>query len=345
MGERAEPLNERTKSVLKAVIVSYIKTAMPVGSRTITKVYDFGLSPATIRNVMADLEDLGYLAQPHTSAGRIPTEKAYRLYVETVLSHVDDVPPAVYRNLLNEATENPQILLRETSRLLSDLSHYAGIVLAPSGRGTVYERIEFLPLRKDHLLVVFVSADGFARNRVIAVDRDYTADELRRASSLLNERFAGLELRDVQTRLIEEMKEDKTLYDSLLQRALTLGRKGMEEQGEAELYLNGASNMLDLPEFADVDRMKQIFKTFEEKATIVKLLNQCLDTTGVQVYIGSEADFPGVEGCSLVISPYGPGDHPIGSLGIIGPIRMDYERVIPIVDQTAKLLSRILEQA
>jgi heat-inducible transcriptional repressor len=293
---------------------------------------------------MADLEDLGYLLQPHTSAGRVPTEKAYRLYVESVLQHLRELPPSFsLPDKLAAGVEDRRRMLQDTSKLLSNLSHYAGLVLAPDANTTVFERIEIIRLRRDHLLVLLVSSDGVIENRIIPVDEDYTDDDLQRITRLLNDKLGGLDLAEVRRLLIDEMRADKALYDRLLKRALDLAQKAVQPQSETELYLGGTANILDLPEFADVDRMKAIFRAFEEKATIVQLLNKCLDTDGVQVYIGSETGFSGVEGCSLVLSSYKKGGQALGSLGVIGPIRMDYDRVIPLVDQTAKAISRLLE--
>lgn len=345
MHERNTPLDNRTRSVLQAVVVSYIKSAAPIGSRTITKIYDFGLSPATIRNVMADLEDLGYLLQPHTSAGRVPTEKAYRLYVESVMQHLRELPPSfsLSDRLAAGAVEDRRRMLQDTSKLLSELSHYAGLVLAPDANATVFERIEIIRLRRDLVLVLLVSSDGFIENRIIPIDEDDSDADLQRIARLLNEKLGGRDLTEVRRLLIEEMRADKALYDSLLKKAIDLAQKAVQPQSETELYLGGTANILDLPEFADADRMKAIFRTFEEKATIVQLLNRCLDSDGVQVYIGSETGVSGVEGCSLVLSSYKKGGQALGSLGVIGPIRMDYDRVIPLVDQTAKAVSRLLE--
>ncbi len=338
-------LNDRSRNILNAVIVSYIRTAAPVGSRSITKVFDFGLSPASIRNVMADLEDLGFLAQPHTSAGRVPTEKAFRMYVESLIDTLPgtDSGELIDHNFLG-TVETPQKMLQEASRLLSDLSHYAGLVLAPNAANTSFERIEVIRLRHDHVLVLLVSADGLIYNRVIAIEDDFSDADLVRVNSILNEQFRGFDLQEIRSRLLEQMRAHKREYDTLLARALELGQKAIAGQPETEVYLGGASNILDLPEFADADRMKGIFRAFEEKARMVTLLNKCLESDGVQVYIGSDNAFSGLEGCSLVISSYKKGNHAIGSLGVIGPMRMNYDKVIPLVDQTARAVSRLMEQ-
>ncbi len=341
-------LNERSRNILKAVVVSYIQKALPIGSQTITKSFSFGLSPATIRNIMAELEDLGYLSQPHTSAGRIPTPKGYRLYVDELME--EDRPRLfneefLKENYLGTKREDPHALLLETTRMLSLLSHYAGVVLAPKISETRLDRLEFILLRKGHILVLQVSKDGLVQHRMIDADPELTQKDLSRVSAFLNEKFGGLNLDEIRLRLLQEMRAEKDQYDRLLQKAMELGRKALEAQPEEELYVVGTSNILNLPEFTEnLEKMKALFKTFEEKAVILKLLNNSINTEGVQIFIGSENRMPGIEDCSLVVSSYRSGDRVIGTLGVIGPTRMQYARVIPLVDHTAKLLSRLLDQ-
>jgi heat-inducible transcriptional repressor len=340
-------LNERSRNILKAVVVSYIEKASPIGSHTVTKSYSFGLSPATIRNIMAELEDLGYLSQPHTSAGRIPTSKGYRLYVNELI--VEDRASLfdeefLKDNYLGTKREDPHALLQETTRMLSLLSHYAGVVLAPQISKTRLDRLEFMLLRRGHVLVLQVSKDGLVQHRIIDAEPELTQSDLTRIGTFLNEKFGGLNLDEIRSRLLQEMKAEKDMYDHLLQKALELGRKALEDQPQDELYVVGTSNILNHPEFAiDMEKMRSLFKTFEEKAAILKLLNKCLDTEGIQVLIGSENRMGGIEDCSLVVSSYSGGDHVLGTLGVIGPTRMEYARVIPLVEHTAKLLSRLLE--
>lgn len=340
-------LKERSQQVLKAVILSYIKVAYPIGSRTITESYQFGLCPATIRNIMAELEEMGYLSQPHTSAGRIPTEKGYRFYIDYLTSI--GRPQEQEFGFLEESRlapkrEDLKELLQETSQLLSFLSHYAGIVMAPNLSNTLFERLEFMKLQRDHLLVILVTQDGFIQNRIIEVTEDLRQEDLDRIALYLNEQFSGLDLQEVRRRLLHQMGEEKELYDRMLSKAIELGQKALSAQPESDLYLGGTANILNLPEFADLEKMKALFRAFEEKAVIVKLLNKCLDAEGVHVFIGSENENAGMEHCSLVVSNYKRGNRILGTLGVIGPTRMEYERVIPLVDHTAKLLTRLLEQ-
>jgi len=340
-------LSERSRSILKAIVLSYIEKASPIGSQTVTQSYSFGLSPATIRNIMAELEDLGYLTQPHTSAGRIPTTKGYRMYVDELMEMEN---PALFdeeyliENYLGTKREDPHALFQETTRMLSLLSHYAGVVLAPKISKTRLDRLQFIHLRRGHVLVLQVSKDGLVQHRIIDADPDLTQKELTQISVFLNEKFSGLTLDEIRTRLLDEMRAEKDLYDRLLQKALELGRRVLEEQPQEELYVVGTSNIMELPEFAeDLEKMKSLFRTFEEKAVILKLLNHCLEMRGIQIFIGSENRLTGIEDCSLVVSTYQGGDHVMGTLGVIGPTRMEYARVIPLVDHTARLLSRLLE--
>ncbi|MBI3995828.1 MAG: heat-inducible transcription repressor HrcA [Nitrospirae bacterium] len=341
-------LNERSRNILRAVVVSYIERALPIGSQTVTKSFSFGLSPATIRNIMAELEDRGYLSQPHTSAGRIPTPKGYRLYVDELME--EDHPTLfdeefLKENYLSTKREDPHALLLETTRMLSLLSHYAGVVLAPKISETRLDRLEFILLRKGHVLVLQVSKDGLVQHRIIDADPELTQKDLSRISAFLNEKFGGLNLDEIRLRLLQQMRAEKDQYDRLLQKAMELGRKALEEPPQEELYVIGTSNILNLPEFAEnLEKMKALFKTFEEKAAILKLLNNSITTEGVQIFIGSENRMPGIEDCSLVVSSYRSGDRIVGTLGVIGPTRMEYDRVIPLVDHTAKLLSRLLDQ-
>jgi heat-inducible transcriptional repressor len=338
-------LNERSQNILEAIVLEYIRSAFPVGSQTLTKNIDFKLSPATIRSIMADLEDTGYLLQPHTSAGRVPTEKGFRFYVdrlmEDVLSQKEKSGSNRYQRSWHGKWEDTKGLFEETSRMLSTESHYAGMVLGPRFSQTIFKQVEFILLRKNHLLAIFVSQDGFLHERFLVIDEDYTQKELNRISSYLNNEFRGTTLSQVKKRILALMKAEE---DQLLQKALELGRKAMTIVQDGELYLGGTANILDLPEFSDVDKMKALFKAFEEKAMIVQLLDECLSTGGVQVLIGSENAFLGVPDCSLVIASYKRRDQTLGSLGVIGPIRMDYSKVIPLVSHTAKLISHALDE-
>ncbi len=338
---------ERNQQVLKAIVYSYIRTAYPIGSRTITKNFEFGLSAATIRNIMADLEEMGYLSQPHTSAGRIPTEKAYRFYVDYFIS--DELPQWQEQVFIEERYLIPKRddikeLLQETSQLLSFLSHYAGMVVAPNPSYAAFKQLEIIRLRKNHLLIILITQDGLIQNRIIEMAEDLSHQELDRIVSFLNERFAGQNLYEIRRLLLDEGQKEKELFDQLLQKALEIGRRALSSEPESELYLGGTSNILNLPDFSDLEKMKGLLQALEEKALIVELLNKCLDAEGVHVFIGSENENRWMEDCSLVAANYKRGNRVLGTLGVIGPARMEYERVIPLVNHTANLLSRVLDE-
>jgi heat-inducible transcriptional repressor len=338
-------LNERFRKVLEFVVTDYISTAEPVGSRTICKRYGIQLSPATVRNVMADLEDLGFLWQPHTSAGRIPTDKAFRFYVDKILSirSLSQIEREKIRRKYRTSKYDIPELLRETSRILSGLSHYTGVILAPMMASTIFKHIQFIRLSTDQILAVFVTSGGTLQNRIVHMDDILSQDELDKMSRYLNEILKGLTLAQVREKILDEMKREKVAFDRLMEQALKLGHRTFSSQEEKELYINGQTNILDEPEFANIEKMKNLFRAFEEKSLLITLLDQCLAGERLQITIGSESECSEMEGCSLVSSTYGSVDRTLGILGILGPRRMNYSRVIPLVEFTAQLLTEFLE--
>jgi heat-inducible transcriptional repressor len=339
-------ISERSHRVLVAVVGTYIKDAIPIGSRTLTRNFDFGLSPATIRNIMADLEELGYLSQPHTSAGRVPTERGYRFYVDSLNSRRDEfvLPAGIEARRLAAKRDDVRELFQETSQLLSLISHYTGIVMGPDLTHTLLKQIEFVRLRAGHFLVILITQDGFIRNRFIEMGEDLGQSDLNRIADFLNEKFSGLSLHEVRRRLLSEMETDKSRYDEMLKKVLELGKKAMRVEPECELYLGGTTRFLDQPEFNDLERMRSLLTAFEEKAVIVQLLNRCMEGEGVQVFIGSESGIRDMGDCSLVIANYKAGEHVGGTVAVLGPTRMEYDRVIPLVENTARVLTRILNE-
>jgi heat-inducible transcriptional repressor len=336
---------ERMKRVLEIIVEDYILTAEPVGSRTISKKSSLNLSPASIRNTMSDLEDLGLLSQPYTSAGRIPTERGLRFYVDSIVNiHElsDREQQEIRSKCLGHLIEGPD-LFRETSRILSLSSHYLGIVWMPKMSSVVLQHIEFVKLRRHLVLAILVSTTGLSYNRIIEVEEDFSQSELDHLSDYLNSFLAGLALYQVREKLFEQMRVVKNTYDSLLEQALKLGEKAVSSIDDADIFIEGTTNILNEPEFNNVSRMTDLFRTFEEKATMVKLLDKFMDPKGVQIAIGSENQVQEMETCSLVTSTYSCGGDVLGVLGVIGPRRMNYSRVIPLVDYTAKLLTEILE--
>lgn len=338
---------ERSRRVLEAVILEYIKGGVPVGSRAIAKKYGLSVSPATIRNVMADLEELGLLYQPHTSAGRVPTELGLRVYIDAILKiqQLSVADREKIRRSYRGGVSRVEGLLQETSKVLSSFSKQAGLVLTPRLSHTVFKRIEFVRLRASMVMTILVSQAGIVHNTVFETQEDISQEELDKYGRYLNDMLQDLALHQVKARLLEEMQKEKVLFDRLLSKALELSQKALQENIEdSELYIGGRTNLLDNPEFADVEKMRRIFNAFEEKSKIIDLLDKSMAAGGVNIFIGSESELLDMESVSFITSPYASGDEVLGTLGVIGPTRMDYSRIIPLVDYTAKLLSEMLEE-
>lgn len=339
-----EELNERSRKILEALIEDHIESAEPVGSRSITRRHQLGVSPATVRNVMADLEEMGYICAPHTSAGRIPTEKGYRFYIDTLLqvrelSRLDQQRIEQQYRLKGLRVDE---LLREAGKVLSSISHYTGLVLAPRFTSTVFRHMEFIRLSSGRVLTILVTRSGIVQNRLLEIDEDLQQGELEQMTNYLNRILTGLTIQEVKARILQEMAEEKALYSRLLQQALQLSRQVFQEE-EGEVFIEGAANIFEQPEFADLDRMKRLFRAFEQKNRLVELLDQSQRAEGVQIFIGNESEYSEIEGCSLVTAAYSNRLGTIGTLGVIGPTRMPYSLVIPIVDYTARLVSKLLE--
>jgi len=341
----AAKLTDRGQQILEAIIEEYIATAQPVGSKALTQNQGIKLSPASVRNVMAELEELGYLVSPHTSAGRIPTEKGYRFYVDTILrvSEMDrsqkDQIELHYRQQGLQMTD----MLREASRTLSSISHYTGLVMIPRLKATIFRDIEFVKLSPRLILAVFVTQSGLVQNKLVEVDEDLSPRELEKITNYLNQTMTGLSIQDVRTRIITEMAQEKALYDQLMRRAFTLSSAALVDESNGDVIIEGASRFLEQPEFSDLDCMKRIVQTFEQKSALVELLDRGLETKGVQVIIGSETEHTELSDCSLITAAYSGKRGTLGTLGVIGPNRMPYATIIPIVDYTASLISRLLD--
>ncbi len=337
-------LSPRDREILRDVIVAYIVSAEPVSSRSVAKRGRFGLSAATIRNVMADLEEWGFLAQPHTSAGRVPTRAAYHLFIESLMQARR--LPVKERRYIDEQLQTVPAdagqLMEAATHLLSELSHQVGIVVTPALGETVLKAIEFVPLSGRKALCVVISTNGFVDNKVIETEEELPREELVRIGNYLTESFAGLTLREIRARLLKLMSEERAQMDRLLARSIELARAGLHlEQGQAVLY-DGTREVLNQPELADIGRVRRLFEAFSDKARLVALLNQCLRGNGVRVLIGEDSVLTSELDFSLVAAPYGPDERPLGALGIFGPSRMEYERVIPLVHYLGERLSRAL---
>lgn len=343
-----ENLQKRDQQVLEAVITDYIQTGEPVGSRAISKRYGLNVSSATIRNVMADLEELGLLFQPHTSAGRVPTEKGLRYYLDSLLrfqelSREDRVS---IRKAFSESHGDIKELLKQTSKILSIFCGQAGVVLWPKLTATRLKRIEFIRIRPCHVAVILISRSGLVHQSFLDLDEDIGQEELDRYGQYLNEILKDVPLGKVKDRILEEMRDQKTLFEKLYARALGLSQRVFDSTIEnLDVYIEGRINLLKNPEFADVERMRRILEAFEEKSRIIRLLDMTLkNPERVSIILGPESELQELREISLISSPYRRGDTQLGVLGVIGPLRMDYSRIIPVVEFTANLLSQFLEE-
>ncbi|MDD2178919.1 heat-inducible transcriptional repressor HrcA [Acidovorax sp. D2M1] len=325
-------LDDRAKLLLKALVERYIADGQPVGSRTLSRASGLDLSPATIRNVMADLEELGLIASPHTSAGRIPTARGYRLFVDTMLTVQREsvMPPQL-------APEQPQKVIANAAQLLSNLSQFVGVVMAPR-RTSVFRHIEFLRLSEKRFLVIIVSPEGDVQNRVIFTEVDHSQSQLVEASNFLNAHYAGLAMERVRERLKSEVDVLRGEIASLMQAAVNVGSEAQDE-----VVISGERNLLSVSDFSsDMGNLRRAFDLFEQKTQILRLLDISSQAEGVRIYIGGESQVVPFEELSIVSSPYEVDGKVVGTLGVIGPTRMPYDRMIQIVDITSKLVSNAL---
>jgi heat-inducible transcriptional repressor len=328
--------------VLKAVIAMYILHAEPVSSRLVARRAGLGLSAATIRNVMADLEEQGYLAQPHTSAGRVPTGTAYHLFIESMMQ--GRTIPVKERRYVVESLRSADAdeLVTVASHLLSELSSQVSIVVTPTRGDTALKAVDFIPLSGRKVLCVVVSTAGFVDNRVISTDQPLSREKLVEAANYLNANCAGLTLREIRDRLVAKMAEERGEMDRLLALTVELAGQGLSFEAGGEVLVDGATAVLQQPELADIARVRRLFETFADRARLVRILNQCMAGEGVRVWIGEDSEVTSALGFSLVATNYGLDERPLGSLGVFGPSRMEYDRVIPLVSFLGESLSRAL---
>ena len=331
-------LDDRARLLLKTLIERYIADGQPVGSRTLSRASGLDLSPATIRNVMSDLEEIGLIASPHTSAGRVPTARGYRLFVDTMLTAQQgemDAPALT--------PDQPQKVIANAAQLLSNLSHFVGVVMAPR-RSSVFKHIEFLRLSERRLLLIIVAPDGDVQNRVLFTDTDYTASELQEASNYLNANFSGMAIEQVRARLHHEVDRLRGEIAKLMQAAVQVGSEVMS-QAQDEVVISGERNLLAVTDFSsDMNQLRRAFDLFEQKAQLMRLLDVSSEAEGVRIFIGGESQTVPVEDLSVVSAPYEVDGQVVGTLGVIGPTRMPYDRMIQIVDITSRLVSSALSQ-
>ncbi|MDG4867232.1 heat-inducible transcriptional repressor HrcA [Guyparkeria sp. 1SP6A2] len=341
-------LPERAQTLLRVLIDRYTDEGAPVGSRSLARMSDLNLSPATVRNVMADLEDLGLVRAPHTSSGRVPTELAYRLFVDSLLVSPSRVPVDARRleRILREAAEDdPQHMADTASNLLSSLTQFAGVVTIPSRARALFRQIDFVSLSPGRVLMVLVTNDGGVQNRIIHPGKAYSQDELTRFANFLNERLNGQSIQALRQVLVGELKNTREQIEGNLAEAVTLAERAVEAvEDEADVAVAGQVNLMGLDELGDVARMRRLFNAFTEKRELVSLLDQCERAEGVQIFIGRESGSPTFDECGVVGASYGIDNEVVGVLGVIGPKRMPYDRVISIVDVTSRLLSSALSR-
>lgn len=337
-------MTPRDREILKDVILTYILSAEPVSSRSVAKHGNLGLSAATIRNVMADLEEWGYLMQPHTSAGRVPTRAAYHLFIESMMDA--KALPARERRYIEEnlkgVSADADQLMGTASHLLSELSSQVGIVVTPALGDTVLKTVDFVPLSGRKVLCVVVSSTGFIDNKVIETAEEIPREDLIRAGNYLSESFAGCTLREIRDRLLRMMTEEKAQMDRLLALTIDLAKSGLDVGGAPGVLVDGASMLLAKPELSDIQRVRRMFDAFADKARLVQMLNQCMKGDGVRVLIGEDSALTSELDFSLVATPYGVGEVPLGTLGIFGPTRMEYQKIIPLVHYLGEVLSKAL---
>jgi heat-inducible transcriptional repressor len=340
------PVSERALHFLKVLVERYIREGQPVGSRTLAKDTGLDLSPATVRNVMADLEDLGLVISPHTSAGRVPTAAGYRLFVDSLLTvrppSEDDIASLRTRF---ETRADVKSLIETASNLLSGITHLAGVVMLPRHERNVFRQIELLPLSANRVLAILVTSEGEVHNRIIVTERRFSAAQLEQAANYLNEMFTGQDVGDVRKRLVEDLKRTHRNMDQLMMRAVMLAHEVVEAaERKDDCFIAGQTNLMEFGELASMERLRQLFDAFNEKREILHILDRCIAADGVQIFIGEESGYSLLDDCSVVTRAYRVEDEVVGVLGVIGPTRMDYERVIPIVDVTARLLAAALRQ-
>jgi heat-inducible transcriptional repressor len=339
-------LDDRSRDVLKSLIHLYIATGEPVGSENLARALNRSLSPATLRNIMADLEKLGYLAHPHTSAGRMPTDEGYRVYVDSLMRHLP-LPArdaaAIASELRPRAGSSSEVM-EAASHILSRLSRNVGFVVAPEIGRTAFRHVDLVRLPHPRVLVVMVSRTGLVTHKVIELAEEIPQEQLQACANYLNAHFAGMTLAGIKARLLELMRAEKTLYDSLLKNVIAVGERAFAVDGQgASVYLDGTSHILGQG-FEDLDRMKALFKTFEEKSRLVKILNACISGSGIRVVIGHENADPDLHDVTVVSAGYPLEGESGWGLGVLGSTRMEYARVIALVDHMARSVAHALEE-
>ena len=338
--------SDRGQHLLKVLIQRYIRDGQPVGSRTLSKDSGLNLSPATIRNVMSDLEDLGLVSAPHTSAGRVPTPQGYRMFVDTLVRYRQPGSSEVQRirEKLKSDYDSPGQLVSTVSSMLSEFTSMAGVVTVPRAPRVSLRQIEFLPLSENRVLVILVVNDTEVQNRILHTDRNYTRSELEQAQNYINQHYAGTDLHTVRERLLADLDKTRDSMNQAMHDIIAVAHSAMgrAEHPDDEYVLAGETKLMDFAELSDVDKLRKLFDAFSHKRLILDLLDRSINADGVRIFIGEESGYQIFDDCSVVTAPYHLDEDTIGVLGVIGPTRMAYDRVVPIVDVTARLLERAL---
>jgi len=340
--------NDRAQHLLRVLIQRYIAEGQPIGSRTLSKDSGLDLSPATIRNVMSDLEEMGLVSAPHTSAGRVPTPRGYRLFVDTLVRyrqpHDEDID--VLRRQIRREADDANALVKSVSNLLSEFTSLAGVVTVPRGSHAALRQIEFLPLSENRILAILVINDREVQNQILHTDRDYTESELQQAANFINEHYAGVEMLDLREQIVADLEDTRHSMNQAMHDIIAVAQSAMEDVSvpSKSFVLAGETNLMDFAELSDVDTLKRLFDAFSRKRLILDLVDRSINADGVQIFIGEESGYSILDDCSVVTAPYHLDDDNIGVLGVIGPTRMAYDRVVPIVDVTARLLRSALGQ-
>ena len=345
MKDSMPDINERAQVMLRALINRYVLDGQPVGSRTLAREAGLELSPATIRNVMSDLEDLGFVSSPHTSAGRIPTVKGYRFFVDTLLT-VEPLNKRAFEKMRSEleSEEGKKDLIESASGMLSGITHLAGVVTLPRHEHPLFKQVEFLPLSDNRVLAILVTGDDEVQNRIIVTEKKTSPAQLQQASNYLNSLFAGKDIAEVRTALLSEMQETRSTMNSMMITAMQMADQVLDSHTLGGFVMAGQTNLMEFEELCNIDKLRKLFDAFSKKRDMLHLLDQCVNAEGIQIFIGDESGYQMLDECSMVTAPYSVKGEVLGVLGVIGPTRMAYDRVIPIVDATARLLSAALNQ-
>lgn len=339
-------INERAQYLFKTLVERYIRDGQPVGSRTLSRDSALNLSPATIRNVMADLEESGLVRSPHTSAGRVPTHQGYRFFVDTLLRV--EPPAGAQVAMLKEQLDSAQnrgALMESVSSLLSDITHMAGVIMMPRQEQVTLRQVEFLSLSEDQVLVILVVNEREVQNRIIRTGRQYRPSELQQAAKYLNSLCAGKDLATVRSEILAELRDARETMNKMMVAAVEMAEKALFTEPDCdEVMVAGQTNLMDSGELGDMEKLRRLFEVFSEKRDLLHLLDQSLTARGMQIFIGEESGYNALDECSVITAPYGSDEKILGVLGVIGPTRMAYDRVIPLVEITARLLSAALNK-